>query len=81
MSYIPARHILIFMQTGWIVTIANVGDSFVCVETKAGGMKMVAVDHRLERNEEEAERLRKSGLKAWACGLPPYPEISTLSLG
>uniref|UniRef100_A0A061S795 Protein phosphatase 2c 15 n=1 Tax=Tetraselmis sp. GSL018 TaxID=582737 RepID=A0A061S795_9CHLO len=50
----------VVIATGWMLTVANVGDSSVVVETSKG-YRIVSADHRLEDNEDEAERLRQSG--------------------
>ena len=49
------------LQTGWLVTVANVGDSLIGMET-ADGFKILSADHRLNENPAEVERLLKSAI-------------------
>lgn len=46
---------------GWTVTVASVGDSRCILDTQGGIISLLTVDHRLEENEEERERVTASG--------------------
>ncbi|XP_039032352.1 probable protein phosphatase 2C 5 [Hibiscus syriacus] len=46
---------------GWTVTVASVGDSRCILDTQGGIVSLLTVDHRLEENEEERERVTASG--------------------
>ncbi|XP_010245443.1 PREDICTED: probable protein phosphatase 2C 5 [Nelumbo nucifera] len=46
---------------GWTVTVASVGDSRCILDTQGGVVSLLTVDHRLEENAEERERVTKSG--------------------
>ncbi|KAG9129797.1 hypothetical protein Leryth_016005 [Lithospermum erythrorhizon] len=46
---------------GWTVTVASVGDSRCILDTQAGVVSLLTVDHRLEENVEERERVTASG--------------------
>ncbi|WVY97003.1 hypothetical protein V8G54_029154 [Vigna mungo] len=46
---------------GWTVTVASVGDSRCILDTQGGVVSLLTVDHRLEENEEERERITASG--------------------
>lgn len=46
---------------GWTVTVASVGDSRCIVDTQGGVVVLLTVDHRLEENVEERERVTASG--------------------
>ncbi|KAJ0013458.1 hypothetical protein Pint_19727 [Pistacia integerrima] len=46
---------------GWTVTVASVGDSRCILDTQGGVVSLLTVDHRLEENEEERERVTASG--------------------
>lgn len=45
----------------WTVTVASVGDSRCILDTQGGVISLLTVDHRLEENEEERERVTASG--------------------
>ncbi|CAL0308548.1 unnamed protein product [Lupinus luteus] len=45
----------------WTVTVASVGDSRCILDTQGGVVSLLTVDHRLEENEEERERVTASG--------------------
>ncbi|CAK9151266.1 unnamed protein product [Ilex paraguariensis] len=55
---------------GWTVTVASVGDSRCILDTQGGVVSELTVDHRLEENMEERERVTASG-----------GEVGRLSLG
>ncbi|GER55426.1 protein phosphatase 2C family protein [Striga asiatica] len=46
---------------GWTVTVASVGDSRCILDTVGGVVSLLTVDHRLEENVEERERVTASG--------------------
>ncbi|XP_074311730.1 putative protein phosphatase 2C 5 [Silene latifolia] len=46
---------------GWTVTVASVGDSRCILDTQGGVVSLLTVDHRLEENEEERQRVTASG--------------------
>ncbi|KAL4355465.1 hypothetical protein GQ457_06G021360 [Hibiscus cannabinus] len=46
---------------GWTVTVASVGDSRCILDTQGGIVSLLTVDHRLEENVEERERVTASG--------------------
>ena len=46
---------------GFTVTVASVGDSRCILDTQGGVVSLLTVDHRLEENEEERERVTASG--------------------
>lgn len=46
---------------GWTVTVASVGDSRCILDTEGGVVSLLTVDHRLEENEEERQRVTASG--------------------
>jgi len=46
---------------GWTVTVASVGDSRCILDTQGGVVSLLTVDHRLEENAEERERITASG--------------------
>ncbi|KAF5463349.1 hypothetical protein F2P56_019268 [Juglans regia] len=46
---------------GWTITVASVGDSRCILDTQGGVVSLLTVDHRLEENAEERERVTASG--------------------
>ncbi|PKA61458.1 putative protein phosphatase 2C 15 [Apostasia shenzhenica] len=46
---------------GWTITVASVGDSRCILDTLGGEVSILTVDHRLEDNAEERERVTASG--------------------
>nr|DAD31854.1 TPA_asm: hypothetical protein HUJ06_010705 [Nelumbo nucifera] len=46
---------------GWTVTVASVGDSRCILDAQGGSVSILTVDHRLEENLEERERVTASG--------------------
>ncbi|XP_047086579.1 probable protein phosphatase 2C 33 [Lolium rigidum] len=46
---------------GFTVTVASVGDSRCILDTQGGAVSLLTVDHRLEENVEERERVTASG--------------------
>ncbi|GKB43225.1 probable protein phosphatase 2C 15 [Tanacetum coccineum] len=45
----------------WTVTVASVGDSRCILDAQGGAVSELTVDHRLEENQEERERVKASG--------------------
>ncbi|KAL5196144.1 putative protein phosphatase 2C 5 [Glycine soja] len=45
----------------WTVTVASVGDSRCILDTQGGVVSLLTVDHRLEENVEERDRVTASG--------------------
>lgn len=45
----------------WTITVASVGDSRCILDTQTGVVSLLTVDHRLEENVEERERVTASG--------------------
>ncbi|KAK6915641.1 PPM-type phosphatase-like domain [Dillenia turbinata] len=45
----------------WTITVASVGDSRCILDTQGGVVSLLTVDHRLEENAEERERVTASG--------------------
>ncbi|CAN4111017.1 unnamed protein product [Withania somnifera] len=45
----------------WTITVASVGDSRCILDTQGGVVSLLTVDHRLEENEEERQRVTASG--------------------
>ncbi|CAM8911598.1 unnamed protein product [Rhodiola kirilowii] len=46
---------------GWTITVASVGDSRCILDAQGGVVSLLTVDHRLEENVEERERVTASG--------------------
>ncbi|CAN7019675.1 unnamed protein product [Brassica rapa subsp. trilocularis] len=46
---------------GWTITVGSVGDSRCILDTQGGVVSLLTVDHRLEENVEERERITASG--------------------
>ncbi|CAG7868378.1 unnamed protein product [Brassica rapa] len=46
---------------GWTITVGSVGDSRCILNTQGGVVSLMTVDHRLEENVEERERITASG--------------------
>uniref|UniRef100_A0A1J3HLW2 protein-serine/threonine phosphatase n=1 Tax=Noccaea caerulescens TaxID=107243 RepID=A0A1J3HLW2_NOCCA len=46
---------------GWTITVASVGDSRCILDTQGDVVSLLTVDHRLEENVEERERITASG--------------------
>ncbi|XP_010553723.1 PREDICTED: probable protein phosphatase 2C 5 [Tarenaya hassleriana] len=46
---------------GWTITVASVGDSRCILDTQGGVVSLLTVDHRLEENVEERDRVTASG--------------------
>ncbi|KAG9450540.1 hypothetical protein H6P81_010505 [Aristolochia fimbriata] len=82
---------------GWTVTVASVGDSRCILDAQGGVISLLTVDHRLEENEEERERVTASGgevgrlsivggvevgpLRCWPGGLCLSRSIGDMDVG
>ncbi|KAJ4956867.1 hypothetical protein NE237_013650 [Protea cynaroides] len=82
---------------GWTVTVASVGDSRCILDTHGGVVCLLTVDHRLEENAEERERVTASGgevgrlnvyggtqvgpLRCWPGGLCLSRSIGDMDVG
>ncbi|XP_041014007.1 probable protein phosphatase 2C 15 [Juglans microcarpa x Juglans regia] len=82
---------------GWTVTVASVGDSRCILATQGGTVATLTVDHRLEENVEERERVSASGgevgrlsivggaaigpLRCWPGGLCLSRSIGDMDVG
>ncbi|XP_016458668.2 putative protein phosphatase 2C 15 isoform X2 [Nicotiana tabacum] len=82
---------------GWTVTVACVGDSRCILDTQGGAVSELTVDHRLEENAEERERVTASGgevgrlsifagtevgpLRCWPGGLCLSRSIGDMDVG
>lgn len=82
---------------GWTVTVASVGDSRCILDTQGGAVSELTVDHRLEENAEERERVTASGgevgrlsifggteigpLRCWPGGLCLSRSIGDMDVG
>ncbi|GER43870.1 protein phosphatase 2C family protein [Striga asiatica] len=82
---------------GWTVTVASVGDSRCILDSEGGAVSILTVDHRLEENEEERERVTASGgevgrlnifggtgvgpLRCWPGGLCLSRSIGDMDVG
>lgn len=62
---------------GWTVTVASVGDSRCILDTQ-GGVSNLTVDHRLEENVEERERVTASGGEVGRLSIVGGAEIGPL---
>ncbi|KAL4586648.1 hypothetical protein LXL04_011289 [Taraxacum kok-saghyz] len=63
---------------GWTVTVASVGDSRCILDTPDGAVSVLTVDHRLEENTEERERVTASGGEVGRLNVIGGPEIGPL---
>ncbi|KAL5553095.1 hypothetical protein UlMin_040496 [Ulmus minor] len=63
---------------GWTVTVASVGDSRCILDTQGGSVATLTVDHRLEENEEERERVAASGGEVGRLSIVGGVEIGPL---
>ncbi|CAH1414073.1 unnamed protein product [Lactuca virosa] len=62
----------------WTVTVASVGDSRCILDTQGGAVSVLTVDHRLEENEEERERVTASGGEVGRLSILGGAEIGPL---
>ncbi|KAI9088669.1 hypothetical protein K1719_029783 [Acacia pycnantha] len=63
---------------GWTVTVASVGDSRCILDTQGGPITNLTVDHRLEENIEERERVTASGGEVGRLSIYGGAEIGPL---
>uniref|UniRef100_A0A1J3K3U1 protein-serine/threonine phosphatase n=1 Tax=Noccaea caerulescens TaxID=107243 RepID=A0A1J3K3U1_NOCCA len=63
---------------GWTVTVACVGDSRCILDTSGGSVSNLTVDHRLEDNTEERERVTASGGEVGRLSIVGGVEIGPL---
>ncbi|KAK7238687.1 hypothetical protein RIF29_43923 [Crotalaria pallida] len=62
----------------WTVTVASVGDSRCILDTQGGAVTTLTVDHRLEENIEERERVTSSGGEVGRLSIVGGVEIGPL---
>ncbi|RDX91909.1 putative protein phosphatase 2C 15, partial [Mucuna pruriens] len=62
----------------WTVTVASVGDSRCVLDTQGGAVTSLTVDHRLEENIEERERVTASGGEVGRLSIVGGAEIGPL---
>ncbi|KDP29451.1 hypothetical protein JCGZ_18372 [Jatropha curcas] len=63
---------------GWTVTVASVGDSRCILDAQGGAVSSLTVDHRLEENVEERERVTASGGEVGRLSIVGGAEIGPL---
>ncbi|KAJ6854115.1 putative protein phosphatase 2C 15 [Iris pallida] len=63
---------------GWTITVASVGDSRCILDARDGVISLLTVDHRLEENVEERERVTKSGGEVGRLSIVGGAEIGPL---
>ncbi|KAJ8758529.1 hypothetical protein K2173_000250 [Erythroxylum novogranatense] len=63
---------------GWTVTVASVGDSRCILDTQGGAVSTLTVDHRLEENVDERERVTASGGEVGRLSIAGGAEIGPL---
>ncbi|KAI4373272.1 hypothetical protein MLD38_011413 [Melastoma candidum] len=63
---------------GWTVTVASVGDSRCVLDTQGDAVANLTVDHRLEDNVEERERVTASGGEVGRLSICGGAEIGPL---
>ncbi|KAK6931534.1 PPM-type phosphatase-like domain [Dillenia turbinata] len=63
---------------GWTVTVASVGDSRCILDAQGGAVSTLTVDHRLEENVEERERVSASGGEVGRLSIVGGAEIGPL---
>ncbi|XP_066347908.1 probable protein phosphatase 2C 33 isoform X2 [Miscanthus floridulus] len=63
---------------GFMVTVASVGDSRCILDTQGGEVSLLTVDHRLEENAEERERVTASGGEVSRLNLCGGQEVGPL---
>lgn len=62
----------------WTVTVASVGDSRCILDTQGDSISILTVDHRLEENAEERERVTASGGEVGRLSIVGGAEIGPL---
>ena len=65
---------------GFTVTVASVGDSRCILDTQGGELQLLTVDHRLEENAEERERVTASGGEVGRLNLFGGQEVPNIAL-
>lgn len=63
---------------GWTVTVASVGDSRCILDAQGGAVSTLTVDHRLEENAEERERVTASGGEVCRLSIVGGAEVGPL---
>ncbi|KAJ6849056.1 putative protein phosphatase 2C 33 [Iris pallida] len=63
---------------GWTITVASVGDSRCILDLLGGVVSLLTVDHRLEENAEERERVTASGGEVGRLNLCGGKEVGPL---
>ncbi|KAM0892250.1 hypothetical protein ACQ4PT_025870 [Festuca glaucescens] len=63
---------------GWTITVASVGDSRCILDAQDGAVSLLTVDHRLEENVEERERVTASGGEVGRLSVVGGAEIGPL---
>uniref|UniRef100_A0ACD5VYP7 Uncharacterized protein n=1 Tax=Avena sativa TaxID=4498 RepID=A0ACD5VYP7_AVESA len=63
---------------GWTITVASVGDSRCILDSEGGAVSLLTVDHRLEENVEERERVTASGGEVGRLSVVGGAEIGPL---
>lgn len=63
---------------GWTVTAASVGDSRCILDSQGGVVSLLTVDHRLEENAEERERVTASGGEVGRLSIVGGAEVGPL---
>lgn len=63
---------------GWTVTTASVGDSRCILDSQGGLISLLTVDHRLEENAEERERVTASGGEVGRLSIVGGAEVGPL---
>ncbi|KAG0464080.1 hypothetical protein HPP92_019715 [Vanilla planifolia] len=63
---------------GWTITVASVGDSRCILDANGGEVSLLTVDHRLEENVEERERVTASGGEVGRLSIMGGTEIGPL---
>ncbi|XP_068662370.1 probable protein phosphatase 2C 33 [Aristolochia californica] len=63
---------------GFTVTVASVGDSRCILDSQGGVVSLLTVDHRLEENVEERERVTASGGEVGRLNVCGGPEVGPL---
>lgn len=63
---------------GWTVTVASVGDSRCILDTQGDAISVLTVDHRLEDNLEERNRVTASGGEVGRLSIAGGAEIGPL---
>ena len=51
----------VLLVTGWLATVANVGDSDILLQTKSSGYRVLTQSHRIGESEEEVSRMCADG--------------------